>query len=465
MKFYYLIFILLISLFLFLRFYLIQDSLFFQNDIGRDFLVLYDFLKEGKIPLLGPQNSTLPFNQSALYFYYLFPFFAISNMSFFSTLVANAVLYIFSFIISFFIVKEKKERLVILTVIFLIIIHPEIVKQNRYVWNPSFIPPLLLISGSCLILLLRKFSRTIYFLLWLCASVALAMNYSFFPVYLSLLAVCLIRFVGQVRFTLICISSSIFVTFLPAMLFEIKHNFLLSQMLLNNTTLTGPESNWLVNIADLLRYILPSYISFIPLIFIVLLGYYLWKILRKKELDLNEGIFLKITFISFMITLLAPFPIRSHYIFGLLLLVFFLIAYLPKKLKIGLLILLTMLWINPMYLNQYFDPAPRTVRELDSCFKNICENEKEPMFVAVQASYHNYHVGPEFRFLMKKNSCNILPVESSDKDVKKMALILDQAGFEVGKTNFMELNNFGEYIVDRDYTCDGNVKAIILKRV
>lgn len=465
MRFYYLSLILLILLFLFLRFYSIQDSLFFQNDIGRDFLILYEFLKEGKVPLLGPQNSALPFNQSALYFYYLFPFFAISNMSFFSTLVANAVLYILSFIVSFFLVKEKSERLVVLTVIFLIIIHPEIIKQNRYVWNPSFIPPLILISGSCLMVLLKKFEWRTYFLLWLSATVALSMNYSFLPVYLSLFAVCLVKFKGKVHFTLLFILFSLFVNFLPSILFEIKHNFLLSQMLFKNTILTGSESNWLVNVGGLLRYILPSNISFIPLIFIVLVGYYLWKILRNEGLDLNERIFLKITIISFLITLLAPFPIRSHYIFGLLILVFFLIAYLPNKIKIIFSIILSIVWINPVYLNQYFDPAPRTVRELDSCFKNICEYEKEPMLVAVQASYHNYHFGPEFRFLMKKNKCSIPSVELAERDVKKMALILDQAGFEPGKTNFMELNNFGDYTVDKDYTCEGGVKAVILKRV
>lgn len=67
-----LIFILIV--FIFLRVHRIEETLNFQNDIGRDYLVLLEWYQSGKPPLLGPQNSAVPFNQSAFYFYLFFLF-------------------------------------------------------------------------------------------------------------------------------------------------------------------------------------------------------------------------------------------------------------------------------------------------------------------------------------------------------------------------------------------------------
>ena len=85
-------------LFLWTRFYKIETSFNFISDIGRDFLALWQWKQTGKPPLLGPQTSALPFNQSAIYYYFLMPFYLISGQSIFSTLIANAFLYI-SFLI------------------------------------------------------------------------------------------------------------------------------------------------------------------------------------------------------------------------------------------------------------------------------------------------------------------------------------------------------------------------------
>jgi len=62
---------LLAILFVILRLYNINNSLFFINDTGRDMAVLQSWQNTGKIPLLGPQTSALPINQSAIYFYLL----------------------------------------------------------------------------------------------------------------------------------------------------------------------------------------------------------------------------------------------------------------------------------------------------------------------------------------------------------------------------------------------------------
>lgn len=78
------LFLFVIVFFIFLRVYRLPSTLFFFNDMGRDLLVLWESWEHKKPFLLGPQNSALPFNQPALYFYSLYPAFLLTGMSLFT---------------------------------------------------------------------------------------------------------------------------------------------------------------------------------------------------------------------------------------------------------------------------------------------------------------------------------------------------------------------------------------------
>ena len=97
----YLLGIFLIVLFLFLRFYKLQDSFFFYNDMGRDLLVLLDMIQNHKPVLLGPQTSALPINQSPLYYYLLLPFYLIFDKSFLTANLTLAFVYLSLFLLIF----------------------------------------------------------------------------------------------------------------------------------------------------------------------------------------------------------------------------------------------------------------------------------------------------------------------------------------------------------------------------
>jgi len=165
----------LICIFLFLRLYKIQDSLFFFNDMGRDMLVLYNWQQTGKPPLLGPQTSALPLNQSPLYYYYLYPFYLLTNASPYTALIANAFLYIVSFVLSlYFFRKDHKSYFLVFISYFLITIHPQYIAQSRFVWNPSLVTPLIIASTLA-------FFKNRIVLFSLFVSLAFSLSYSVFP--------------------------------------------------------------------------------------------------------------------------------------------------------------------------------------------------------------------------------------------------------------------------------------------
>jgi hypothetical protein len=147
--------------------------------MGRDLLVLQNWQQTGKPPLLGPQTSALPFNQSAIYFYYLYPFYLITNASPYTALFANAFLYILSFIFSLYLFRQNhKSYFLVLISFFLITVHPQYIIQSRFVWNPSLITPLIITS----ILAFFKNRLVFYSLL---ISFAFSLSYSVFPLIIA----------------------------------------------------------------------------------------------------------------------------------------------------------------------------------------------------------------------------------------------------------------------------------------
>ena len=137
----YLLSLFILFVFIFFRLYKITNSFLFFGDPGRDFLVLENWLITHKPPLLGPQTSALPFNQSAIYFYLLMPLYLITGKSLFSTIYTYVIVYSFAYIIGFLGFRHKPRLLQILLVSFyLISLQPQYIIQGRYIWNPSFVP-------------------------------------------------------------------------------------------------------------------------------------------------------------------------------------------------------------------------------------------------------------------------------------------------------------------------------------
>lgn len=453
----------LISLFLFLRFYNIKDGLFFFNDMGRDLLVLQNWQLSGKPPLLGPQTSVIPFNQSSIYFYYIYIFYVITKGSVFSALFANAFLYIAMYIFGLIIFKKDKKFTNILNIsFFLISIHPLYITQSRFIWNPSFVTPFILSSFFSFYLLIKKYSKFKLWIFSLSITIAISLSYSVIPIFVAMFLYWLI-FYRKYFFKL---TFSVFISFLilniTTLFFELRHNFLLTKSLLFKSASPQLATTISQKFNDIANFVInlqnQNINQFILLLFIILSIVLIIKEFKNKNIILFTSIIFLLTLLTYFI---LPVSIQAHYVFPITCLIFVLIASQPIIKSVIIILIISCFYLSPLKLNSYFQKAPRTYFEIEKCFKDYCQKYPEPINVAVTSSFHPFHHGPEHRYLLKKSGCNVQVLEEGQK-AKNMALVLDSGTFDPNKSKFYELDLFGPYKTGDTFNCLSNFQILNL---
>jgi len=201
---------------------------------------------------------------------------------------------------------------------------------------------------------------------------------------------------------------------------------------------------------------------FLFLIFITLSIYLVIKFRQqtKNIIFITSFLFLSLTVLFFIL----PFTIQSHYVFALIGLLFTLVASLPQRLSFLLISIFSLIYLNPQLLKIYFAPAPRTYSQTDACIKNYCQQFQNTTFVSVNSSYHPWHNGPEFRYLLKKNNCQIKDVETQNGQADYMTVILDNSTFDTN-TKYYELDLFGKYQTISQFNCLPNFQIQTLKKI
>lgn len=351
-------------LFLFLRIYKIDTSLLFFNDIGRDFLVLFNWQESGKPPLLGPQTSALPYNQSTVYFYLLYPIFILSNHSPFATIITCVIFYLAIFSLGLvYLNKHKFLQRSFLLSFFLLTIHPQVITQNRFVWNPSFTIPLILISFYSFYLLQEKFNKKNLLIFVLSLALAVSLSYSIAPLLIAFMLLSLVLFWKQYRFFIIWLMTgiSLFSWNLPAVAFELRHNFLLTNLLIHGEKLQQTAISLSQKIADTLYFAFynhnPKQTLALLLLLATLAGINVYY--KKKEKLYKEPLTqaLALLFLTIVVTFFVPVSMQAHYIFAILTLgpiIISLFNWLSFTLAT---ICLSLIYLSPNQLNSYFTPA------------------------------------------------------------------------------------------------------------
>lgn len=457
-------------LFLFLRWYKIDQSFFFFNDMGRDFLVLYDWQQSGKPPLLGPQTSALPFNQSAFYFYLFYPFFILLKHSPYTTLVTLNFLYLSAFALAlYFFRKQKHQLLILIFTAFIFAIHPQVIIQNKFVWNPSFVPLFLMAAYFFFLNLQKKFNQKNLFFFALSLALAVGMSLSALPALLALMMLSVIVFRKEpkkILFIILAVGLAHLLVFLPYVAFEIKYKFqIIRRILSQGASLKSTDFFTLTSkISRLSSLLLPSF-KYSLFFLISIIGAAIYSIIKNKEI-LKSKIFQSsfLFLATSILTIFSPFNIEAHYIFGSLTFFILLIANLPKKIALLVTSFCIIFWLNPSSSSSYFQPAPRTVSLLETCFTNFCAKNPEPIYVSVQAGFHNYHNGPEFRYLMKEKGCLVKNIEDRKNDANKMAVVVDGGQYVHNQNKYDELSLFGPSQEIDVFSCASNFRIHVLEK-
>ena len=296
-------------IFIFLRLYKIDLTLNFFGDLGRDFLTLYSWIETKKPPLLGPQTSVISFNQSAIYFYYLLPFYLLFQQSVFSTVYATIFLYLAFFFTGLIYYRNNLTKQKLITIIFgLMTLHPEFILQSRSPWNPVLAPPFLIAGFIFLEELLDKFSEKKEWLTMLFLAIAISLTYSLAPTVLILLLFYAWKQKNILKSikTAAKLGVSLLLTNLPIIAFEFRHGFLLSRSVLSQEPLQTAALS-IEKLSKLASLPLAVSTIWVVLILAIMLGLLLFS---KKNKNIKSIAIVLAT--VFLVQYFLPFKTHSH---------------------------------------------------------------------------------------------------------------------------------------------------------
>lgn len=430
--------------------------------MGRDLMVVYEWIQGGSIPILGPQTSALPVNQSPLYYYMLAPFYLITSGSPFTSLFLNASVYIGLFPFCLFVTRSNKNIHKSVYLIFvLFIFHPQIIAQNRFVWNPSLLPPLIMAAIILFLHFAKEKKDSYLFLSLLFSTIAVSIHYSAIPVMVSILVATFFQY-KELRLKTFLFASGCLLAFNLTTLAQIGRRIYLTGTPLRQDEIYQTGSNIYERLMDLVRYAfgIPSFL--VGLIFIIAILFMYVKLLSSaKSSNTKTAGF--IFFFTVFLTFLSPFNLQAHYVFAITTSLFVFISLLDWKILTITVLFLLFFYLQPKQLISYYKPAPRTYFQMDSCFRTFCAKFKKPIFVSVISSLYPYHYGPEHRYLLMKNGCKVRHIEKDSNAAGHMVVVEDGADLSAD-TTYYELELFGKNREIASHRCQKNFGIVLLEK-
>lgn len=315
----------------------ISGNFLFLLDQGRDMLAVKGILYEHHLTLIGPYTSLQGVFQGPLWYYLLaIPTF-IGGGNPWGGVVLMLIISLIVILLSFIFTKKLFGYKAAFITMFLMVICPEAIASATYAWNPH---PMWLL----LILYIFFFYKTslnenkYHLLVW--PIIALMFNFQTalaIFIFLASLIYLLLFNLKSFKNRQAVIGLSLFVIFLfPQIIFDIRHNFLISKSILNVVFGSNQElfkegiiTHFFTTLKDHLYVYSINFNSSFPhdgilknlpnLFFLILiLGIVLGK--KTKYLSDKENLFVlfiaKLVIIIIILSLSYPFPLRAWFLTG-----------------------------------------------------------------------------------------------------------------------------------------------------
>lgn len=392
---------------------MISHNFLFLLDQGRDMMAVKSILYDGHLTLIGPSTSLRGVFQGPLWYYLLAFSTGIFGGDPWGGIVLMVVISILVLIVVYFWVKKLFGEKTGIVTLFLFAVSPEASAAATYAWNPH---PMWLL----MVLYIFSFYSTIYkskkfnIILW--PVIGLMFHFQTALAVFILLATITYFLIFEKKLFLnksLLIGIGLFLlTFLPQLIFDIRHDFLMSKSALS--LIGGSERGLFVDgeksgYPRLIKghfdslygnfrssFINDGFAKYIPNLFIVtiLLSILLLKkpnFFSKKESEFVLFIF-KLLLIIFLLTFFYPFPLRYWFLTGFqsfyliilgLLLTKFLTDRLGKVFMFLLFILLTFYSfqkINLLYFNPPNDGGAEKIKGKLSAIDYIYKDSEDEFF-------------------------------------------------------------------------------------
>ncbi len=308
------------------------NSFAFTYDVGRDLLAVSNIIDSHKIPLIGATTGLPGVFYGPWWYYFLTPLLIISAGDPQGIALAMVLLGIFSIILSYVVGNKIGGKFLGVFLAALATVSPVMISLSSQIWNPNIAPFLVLLV---LLVLNRIFSKEenlskYYFLL----GILLALNVDIeiiFGLFLSLGVMISAIVIKRMKIKLkevLCFFLGNIIIFAPRILFEIRHQFLMTnsffKFLLNGevsrnvgfTQLITDRGNMFFNFFNSTVALNSKLFGSILIIFIMISLVLFYKKLSRRERNFAiTSIIVIITF--FLGTVFYRHDIWPHYLVGL----------------------------------------------------------------------------------------------------------------------------------------------------
>lgn len=471
------VFISIIFVASFLRFYRLSEYMIFLGDEGRDALIVKDILVNHIIPSIGPPSSVGTIYLGPLYYYMM----AISMAIFWLNPVAAAgmvaLIGVMSVALIYYLSRSWFGIWSAVLAASVYALSSVIINYSRFSWNPNPAPffALLAIFG------LDRARKTRNFLWFILTGISLAATVQMHYLSLILLPIfgllwILVVIQKQQKYknlfwgTILGIGSFIFLM-LPLILFDFRHGFLNYRGLI--ALLTKSDSNVGFNLFDSLSKILPIYndkligrylgaenflvTPIVSIVVVIPLLFSLYKFFKTKEQTrwsiLALGIWLIVGLIGISLFKLEVF---DHYLGYLSVVPFLLLGgviYLLKdkwKITVTVFVIFVLGFLN-LLKNPLLQKPNNQLRRTQEITKSIIDLSGNKPFNFALISKNNYDSAYQFYFYIYKNEPKVVPIDITDQ---LLVVCEDEVCKPVGNPKY-EIAGFGWTLIDKEIDFEG----------
>lgn len=138
-KYVWIIFLLILAVGLYLRFYNIESIFTFGWDQGRDAWIVKE-ITEGKFTLIGPRTGVGHMHLGPIYYYLLVPFFYLTNFDPMASNYFNILINVVNYVIIFYVTKKLFNNYLGIFVIAIYTCSNYLIVVNQVPWNVTAMP-------------------------------------------------------------------------------------------------------------------------------------------------------------------------------------------------------------------------------------------------------------------------------------------------------------------------------------
>ncbi len=314
----------------------LSNNYLFLIDMGRDMMAVRDIVVNHHLTLIGPYTSLGGVFQGPLYYYLLsIPTF-ISKGDPLGALILMLVISLLTAVLAFIFLRKHFGLRAAYIGLFLFAVCPEAVAAATYTWNPHPMWLLMVIFISLLFEVSLK-NKKAHVFLWPVIGLMFHFEAALgFFIFATTLTYCLVFLKKDILNKYLLVGLSLlFVTFIPQLLFDLRHQFLMTKSVLNMFKgdgvglLAGKESfnfptlitNHFIELFNNYKSSFPSEKPFSLFALIMLFISIPIFLLTRKDPKLKKektffSFYLKFLVLFILATSLYLFPIRYWFLTG-----------------------------------------------------------------------------------------------------------------------------------------------------